>query len=87
MTFFIDLITGQHILVTKKYCICMDYCICKSFLENWMDRWFMVFDKPPHNNGGGPIVFPQKNICWIVLGLHVNNFDIVELQIVGFDFA
>ena len=59
----------------------------ESFIENWMDRWFMVFDKPPHNNGGGPIVFPQKNICWIVLGLHVNNFDIVELQIVGFDFA
>jgi hypothetical protein len=49
MTLFIDLRTELEPLVIKR-CICMDWCTFQTILDNLMDRWFMVFEKPPYNN-------------------------------------
>jgi hypothetical protein len=49
MSLSIDPRTRQQTLVNKKH-ICIDWCIHPQFNDNLMDRWFMVFDKPPWNN-------------------------------------
>jgi hypothetical protein len=56
MSLFIDPRSGQQPPVTKKH-ICIDWCIHPQILQNWMDRWFMVFDKPPCNNREVPLYF------------------------------
>jgi hypothetical protein len=56
----------------------MDWCTYQPFLDNWMDRWFMVFDKPPYNNREVPLYFLRKLWTEFVLGHHVNYFDIGE---------
>ena len=30
--------------------ISIEWCTFPSIRDNWMDRWYMVFDIPPHNN-------------------------------------
>jgi hypothetical protein len=49
------------------------------FKENWMDRWFMVFEKPPCNNREVPLYFLRKLWAEFMLGHHVNFLDIGEL--------
>jgi hypothetical protein len=49
MSLFIDPLTRKQPLVNKKH-ICMDWCIHPQFLEKWIDRWLMAFDKPLDNN-------------------------------------
>ena len=58
--------------------ICMDWCIYQPWRDNWMDRWFMVFDKAPNNNMVVPLYFLRKLWVEFVLRLHVNYFDIIE---------
>ena len=47
----------------------------------------MVFDKPPCNNVEVPHYFLRKMWAEFVLGFHVNYFDIIEFQGVGFGLA
>jgi len=54
----------------------MDWCTYQLFLENWMDRWFMDFEKPPYNNREVLLYFLIKLWVEFMLGLHVNYFDI-----------
>jgi hypothetical protein len=82
MSLFIDPRTGLQPPVNKR-CICMDWCIHQQFKDNWMDRWFMVFDKPPCNNREVPLYFLRKLWEEFILGHHVNYFDIGEFQGVG----
>lgn len=64
-------------LVTKGH-ICMDWCNIHPFKDNYMDTWFMVFDKAPSNNGEVPLYFLTKLWEEFVMGQHVNNFYIFE---------
>jgi hypothetical protein len=59
MSLFIDPRSGLQPPVNKRH-ICMDWCIHQQFRDNWMDRWFMVFDKPPCNNREVPLYFLRK---------------------------
>ena len=51
--------------------------------SNWMDRWYMVFDIPPHNNREVPLYFLRKLYVEFVMGKHVNYFDMLGFQGVG----
>jgi hypothetical protein len=46
---FRDPRNGQELHMNKK-CICINMCIHPKISKNLMDRWYMVFDKPPCNN-------------------------------------
>ena len=35
----------------------IDWCTFPPIRDNWMDRWYMVFDIPPHNNREVPMYF------------------------------
>ena len=48
-----------------------------------MDRLYMVFDIPPHNNKEVPLYFLQKLYAKFVIGKHVNYFDMLGFQGVG----
>ena len=48
-----------------------------------MDRWYMVFDIPPHNNREVPMYFLRKLYAEFVMGKHVNYFDMLGFQGVG----
>ena len=37
--------------------ISIEWCTFQPFVDNWMDRWYMVFDMPPHNNREIPLYF------------------------------
>lgn len=54
MSIFINPRSQQQPPMTKK-CICIDWCIHPKINKNWMDRWYMVFDKPPCNNREVPL--------------------------------
>jgi hypothetical protein len=82
MSIFIDPRSQQQPPMTKKH-ICIDWCIHPQISENWMDRWYMVFDKPPCNNREVPLYFLQKLWAEFILGQHVNYFDISDFQGVG----
>ena len=71
--------TGQPPAITKRR-VCMDWCHYEPWKQNWMKRWFMVFDKPPCNNREVPQYFLRKLWAEFELGLHVNYFDITEFQ-------
>ena len=51
--------------------------------NDWMDRWYMVFDIPPHNNMEVPLYFLQKLYAEFVMGKHLNYFDMLGFQGVG----
>ena len=38
------------ILETKRAHISIEWCISQPIRYHWMDRWYMVFKIPPHNN-------------------------------------
>lgn len=61
----------------------IEWCEYQPFKENWMDRWFMVFDHPPHNNREIPLYFYKKMYAEFVLKKHVNYFDLLQFQGVG----
>jgi hypothetical protein len=56
----------------------MDWCIYQPWRDHWMDRWFMVFDKAPNNNMEVPLYFLRKLWAELVIGLHVNYFNITQ---------
>jgi len=77
MQLFIDLRTRVHPPVRKRH-ICMEWCNYQPFFDNWMDRLFMVFDKPLYNNREVPLYFLRKLWIEFMLGLHVIYFGIGE---------
>ena len=68
--------------VSKPH-ISIDWCIEPRIKENWMDRWYMVFDEDPHGNRDIPLYFLRKLYAEFILGKHVNYFDILEFRGVG----
>jgi hypothetical protein len=68
--------------VTKKL-IFIDWCIHPQISQNMMDRWYMVFDKPPCNNKEVPLYFLQKLWAKFILGRHVKYFDMGDFHRVG----
>ena len=41
---------------TKTH-ISIEWCTFPPIIYNWMDRWYMVFEIPPHNNREVPMYF------------------------------
>jgi len=82
MSLFIDPRTKLQPPMSKRH-ICMDWCNRQQFKDNWMNRRFMVFDKPPCNNREVPLYFLRKLREEFILGHHVNFLDIGEFQEVG----
>ena len=37
--------------------ISIEWCTFPPIRDNWMDRWYMIFDIPPHNNREVPLYF------------------------------
>jgi len=75
MSLFIDPRYGVQPTFNKKH-ICMDWCIHLQFLDNLMDRWLIVFDKPPCNIEEVPLYLLRKLWEKFILGHHVNYFNI-----------
>ena len=63
--------------------IYIEWCTFPAIKDNWMDRWYMNFDIPPHNNRELPLYFLQNLYAKIVMGIHVNYFDMLGFQGVG----
>ena len=63
--------------------ISIEWCTFPPIRDNWMDRWYMVFYIPPHNNREVPMYFHQKLYAEFVMGKHVNYFDMLGFQGVG----
>ena len=63
--------------------ISIKWCTYQPFVDNWMDRWYMVFDMPPHNNREIPLYFLWKMYAEFMLGKHVNYFDMLQFQGIG----
>ena len=57
--------------------ISIEWCIFKSIEDHWMDRWYMVFDIPTHNNKEVSLYFLWKLYAEFVMGKHVNYFDML----------
>ena len=74
---FRDSSNGMNPPVSKPH-ISIDWCIEPRIKENWMDRWYMVFDEDPHGNRDIPLYFLRKLYAEFILGKHVNCFDILE---------
>ena len=79
---FRDPRNGQELPLTRKH-IYIGWCIHPQISQNWMDRWYMDFDKPPCNNREVPLYFMRKLWDEFILGNHVYYFDIGEFQGVG----
>ena len=79
---FRDPRTGEIPNSTKAH-ISIEWCIYQPILDNWMNRWYMVFDMPPHNNREMPLYFLQKMYAEFVLHKHVNYFSHLEFQGIG----
>ena len=60
--------------------ISIEWCTFQPFVDNWMDRWYMVFDMPPHNNREIPLYFLQKMYPKFVLGKHRNYSKLQDLD-------
>ena len=63
--------------------ISIEWCTYPPIRDNWMDKWYMVFDIPPNNNMEVPMYFLQKLYAYFVMGKHVNYFDMLGFERVG----
>ena len=79
---FGDPSNGMTPPVSKPH-ISICWCIEPRIKENWMDRWYMVFDEDPHGNRDIPLYFQRKLYAEFILGKQVNYFDILEFQGIG----
>ena len=48
--------------------ISIEWYTYHPFVDNWMDRWYMVFDMPPHNNREIPLYFLSEDVCRVHVG-------------------
>jgi hypothetical protein len=86
LSIFRDPITGQELPLNKKH-ISIDWCIHPHINQNWMDRWYIVFYKPPYNNTKMLLYFLRKLWAEFILGKHVNYFGIEDFLGVGLGSA
>jgi hypothetical protein len=82
LSIFRDPRNGQEIPLTKKH-ISIDWCIHTEIIQTWMDKWYMVFDKPPCNNSEMPLYFLRKLWTEFIMGKHVNYFFTGDFHGVG----
>jgi hypothetical protein len=82
LSIFRDPINGKELPLNKKH-ISIIWCIHPQISQNWMDRWYMVFDKPPCNNREVPLYFMRKLWAKFIMGKNVNYFDIGKFHGVG----
>ena len=68
---FRDPSNGMIPPISKPH-ISIDWCIEPRIKENWMDRWYMVFDEDPHGNKDIPLYFLRKLYVEFILGKNVN---------------
>jgi hypothetical protein len=68
---FRDARNGHELPLTKKH-ISIDWCIHPQISQNSMNRWYMVFDKPPCNNREMPLYFLRKLSVDFIMGKHIN---------------
>jgi hypothetical protein len=73
---FRDPSNGMTPPVSKPH-LSIYWCIDPRFKENWMDRWYIVFDDDPHGNKDIAIYFLRKLYVEVILGKHVNYFEIL----------
>jgi hypothetical protein len=71
LSIFRDPRNGKELPLTRNQ-ISIDWCIHPQIIQNWMDRWYMVFDKPPCNNMEMPLYFLRKLWIEFIMGKHVN---------------
>jgi len=81
---FIDPQIGK-IPNTNKAHISFKWCTYQPLVDNWVDRWYMVFDVPPHNNREIPLYFLRRMYAKYFLGKHINYFHHLEFQGVGLE--
>ena len=63
---------------TNRAHISIDWCVEPRIKENWMDRWYMVFNENLHGNNHILLYFLRNLYVEFILGKHVNYFDILE---------
>ena len=63
--------------------ISIEWCTFPPIRDHWMDRCYMVFDIPPHNNKEVPLYILWNLYEEFVMGKHVNYFDMLGFQGVG----
>ena len=59
------------------------WCTNDATRENFWDRWWMVFNIPPHSNLEVPFYFLKKLYAKFVLGLKVNYWSMKPNMGVG----
>lgn len=63
--------------------ISIRWCVHQKMARHFWDRWWMVFDYPPHRNYEVPFYFLKKLYCEFVMHQKPNYFDIKLFQGVG----
>ncbi|XP_059065229.1 uncharacterized protein LOC131031138 [Cryptomeria japonica] len=63
--------------------ISIRWCVHLEMARYFWDRWWMVFDYPPHRNYEVPFYFLKKLYCEFVMNQKPNYFDIKSFQGVG----
>ena len=48
--------TDEILDINRPY-ISIEWCTFPPIRDNWMDRWYMIFDISPHNNREVPLYF------------------------------
>ena len=59
VSLFVDPKIGKKV-DRKKPKLSIKWCTNEAMCANFWDRWWMVFDKPPHNNLEVPFYFIKK---------------------------
>ena len=67
----------------KKPKLSIKWCTNDAICANFWDRWWMVFDIPPHRNLEVPFYFLKKLYAEFVLGLKVNYWSMKSNMGVG----
>ena len=63
--------------------ISIEWCICQTIRDHWMDKWYIAFYIPPHNNREVPLYFLWKLYEEFAMGKHVNYFDMLGFHGTG----
>ena len=67
----------------KKPKLSIKWCTNDTIRANFWDRWWMVFDIPPHGNLDIPFYFLRKLYAEFVLKLKVNYWSMKPNMVVG----
>jgi hypothetical protein len=67
----------------KKPKLLIKWCTNEAMHANFWNRWWMIFDIPPHSNLEVPFYFIRKLYAKFVLGLKVNYWSMKPNMGVG----